>query len=144
VAQFKDDEGREWELRFDHSLMRTIHKRLRVNLHNTAEQAKAIDRMAEDIELLVNVLYLLCKEQCDSAGVSDEEFGKGFGTGETFDRANSALMEALLSFTSPQRRDLAKRTMSLTLGVRTRAEELVGTILTKAMDETTKALTSGV
>jgi hypothetical protein len=144
VAQFKDDAGREWVLRFDHSAMRDIYKRLGVNLHNTAEQAKAIDRMADEPGLLVDVCYVLCERQCQQRGITDEDFGRGFAQGETFEQGVSALMEALLSFTSPQRRDLAKRTMSLTLGVRTRAEELVGTILTKVMDETTKALTSGV
>ena len=144
MAQFKDDEGREWVLRFDHSAMRDIQKRLGVNLHNTAEQAKAIDRMADDPGLIVDVCYVLCERQCQHRGITDEDFGRGFAQGETFERGVSALMEALISFTSPQRRDLAKRTMSLTLGVRRKAEKMVGDILKKAVKQSEKALTSGV
>jgi hypothetical protein len=137
VATFRDDREREWTVRLDHALLLRIRKVLAVDLHNMTEQAKALARMAEEPELLVNVLYLACEEQCKARDLSDEDFGRGFAEGETFERACLAFQEALLSFTPPQRRQIVKQTMTTTLGVRQRAEEMVANLVTRAINEAT-------
>lgn len=140
MAVFLDDKGREWTLRFDHALMLSIRKRLGVDLHNMTEQAKALDRMADDAALFVNMLYMLCEEQCQQQGITDEDFGRGLAEGETTARAILAIQEAILSFTTPQRREIARKMIGATLGARQRAEEMVGNLVTKALAETTCGL----
>lgn len=134
AASFKDDEGREWHLRLNHTLVAEIRDALGVNLHHVDEQAKALQRMAEDPVLLVNVVYLVCERQCQRLKISDEDFGRGFG-GDTYQAAVEAFQEAVLLFTPPPRRDVARFAMSMTTGAMESATETVKQVLQKTMDD---------
>ena len=46
---------------------------------------------------LVDVLYALCKEQCDKLGLSDIDFGQGF-SGDTINTAIDSFREEYVSF----------------------------------------------
>jgi hypothetical protein len=138
-ASFKDDLGREWNLRLDFSLVRSIRDSLGVDLLSLEQQGNALTRMADDPALLVDVVYLICEKQCQRRKISDEEFGHGF-TGETFQTAAAAFMEALVSFTPPPRRDLAKFAMTMTTGAMEAATETAKQILQKTLDEAQEQL----
>lgn len=142
-ASFKDDEGREWHLRLNHTLVAEIRDALGVNLHHVDEQAKALQRMADEPELLVNVLYLVCEKQCQRLKIGEEDFGRGFG-GDTYENAALAFREAVVLFTPPPRRDVAKFAMTMTQGAMEAATETVKQILQKTMDDAKASLaTSG-
>jgi len=133
-ASFKDDLGREWVLRIDDSLARSIREAVGVNLYNPEEQAKALQRMADEPGMLVDVVFLICERQCQHRKISDEEFGRGF-TGDTFQAAATALVEAIVNFTPPPRRDVAKFAMSMTTGAMETATETARQILQKTMED---------
>ncbi|MFO7971921.1 MAG: hypothetical protein R6U40_09240, partial [Desulfobacterales bacterium] len=56
-----------------------------------------LERLADDPVLLVDVLYVLCEEQAQRDGVSDEDFGRGL-RGDALDAAARAFLEALADF----------------------------------------------
>jgi hypothetical protein len=61
-------------------------------------------RLQSDPMLLCDVLYIVCKEQADTAGVSDVDFGRAMG-GDAIDDATDALLEALINFFPRERRE---------------------------------------
>lgn len=138
-ASFKDDLGREWSLRLDFSLVRSIRDAVGIDLLNLEQQGSSLQKMADDPALLVDVVYLMCEKQCQRRKISDEEFGQGF-TGETFQLAAAAFMEALISFTPPPRRDLAKFAMTMTTGAMEAANETAKQIIQKTLDEAQERL----
>lgn len=134
MAKFLDDEGREWEVRLNHTLLREIRDATGLDLHNLTEQGKALVKMADDQSLLVDTVYLTCERQCARRGISSERFGEGFAKGETFELAAYALRDALLDFTRPLDRDLAAKVLDLTEGQRTQAVEMARGFVMKAME----------
>jgi hypothetical protein len=117
MATFTDEAGREWNLRLDYSAVRQIRKSLGVDLIDLKGQGAAFARMADDLELLVNVLYLALADQCAAKGITDEEFGRGLA-GEAFQEAANALQEAAISFLPPPDREAARRLLTILTGAK--------------------------
>jgi hypothetical protein len=72
--------------------------------------------------LLVDVIYLLCRDQCEQRKLSDEDFGRAM-SGEAIDGACKALLEGLADFfRDPVKRRVLK--IGLEKGVAAEAEAL--------------------
>lgn len=94
---FRDNTGREWCL----SLNGWQLKKLKELLGFDARDHESIFRAASDPALLCDVLYVLCKDQADKDGVSDQQFGEAL-TGDAIDSAADAYMQESVDF-FPQR-----------------------------------------
>lgn len=134
-AVFTDEAGREWSLRLDYSLVRHLRKRLAIDLADLKGQGEALAKMADDIELLVNTIYLIVEQQCQAKGVTDEDFGRGLA-GDAFERARLALLESIINFTPPQDRGAALMVQAILTTARKQATE-------KAVEMEKNSLTSG-
>lgn len=102
MPQFTDTKSRVWHLELSIGLALTIRSRLQVDFLNLLD-GKALDAINRSDETLVNVLWLLCTEQAQAAGVDEVAFAMGLG-GDALGQAIESLLEALVLFTRPDNR----------------------------------------
>jgi hypothetical protein len=108
MANFSDINGRNWQVNLNVHTIKQIKQILNVDLLDEKAH-EVLQRIAEDVCLSVDVLYLALKEQLDTANISDEEFGKSLG-GDCLNEAVGALVQALINFyPNPQKREFLKR-----------------------------------
>jgi hypothetical protein len=103
MATFKDKNGKEWSIAIDAPTIRTIRQEMSIDLGDP--QGKAYDRMVADPVLLVDVLWLLCKEQAHRDGVTDVQFGRAL-VGDAIEHATDAMLGVIADFFPPQSRAL--------------------------------------
>jgi hypothetical protein len=102
VQQFKDSHGRSWLVPITVGTISDVRRALDVDLVDLG--GEIFQRLQADPILLCNVLFCVCREQAEAAGISDEDFGRSMG-GDAIDDATDALLEALINFFPRQRRD---------------------------------------
>lgn len=95
---FTDARGRAWDVVIDVSAIKRVKGLLGLNLYDLVDDgAKGLGELLGDPCKLVDVIYVLCREQCQAQGLSDEDFGRGF-SGDSLEAAGEAFVEELLSF----------------------------------------------
>jgi hypothetical protein len=92
---FKDTSGHEFCCSVTAGTVIEYRKRLDVNL-NSLIDGNLLDRMATDIELFVNMLWLSVKASAPE-GMDDAAFAEVLG-GDVLESARDALLEAIISF----------------------------------------------
>jgi chorismate mutase len=114
MPTFKDVNGQEWLLRLDVGKIRDVRELHHVNLATL--DGTAYDRLESDPELLVNVLWTLCKSQAPEKNINEQQFGEAL-VGDAIDHATAALLEAIAGFFPKSKREmvqtLAKRTQAI-------------------------------
>jgi hypothetical protein len=122
VAKFKDNQGRTWNVAIDGGKLKTVRDVLGVHLAAGGEAgAEALAALARDPARLVDTLYLLCRDQAERAGVSDEQFGRSL-LGDAIDRAVEALLAALREFFPREKAETVGRFAEREAELRTEAE----------------------
>ena len=105
---FKDVNGNEWIANITVGTIRRVKEVLGVDLMTIVDQEKGeeslLARLHNDIELLVNVIFVVCKPQAETMKVSDEAFGELLATGDILEEAVDALIEGMMLFFPPRRR----------------------------------------
>ena len=85
MRTFKDNAGRTWSLTLNVWTVKKVRDLLAVDLLDLGESGNKpglLVRLISDPVLLVDVLYVVCKDQADAAGITDEQFGRGIGAKE--------------------------------------------------------------
>jgi hypothetical protein len=100
MATFKDNVGREWAVDVNSHTIETVHDAIGVDLWTWDVFA----RFGADVRLMVDVIYILCRDQADAAGVSDVDFGRSLWG--VIDGAAVALLEAAAEYHPSGRRKL--------------------------------------
>jgi hypothetical protein len=118
MPTFKDTNGQEWLLRLNVGKIREVRELHRVNL--AALDGTAYDKLEGDPELLVNVLWTLCKSQAPEKSITEVQFGESL-VGDAIDGATAALLEAIGDFFPKSKREMVQ-----TLAQKTRAMREVG------------------
>jgi hypothetical protein len=104
MRTFKDNEGREWQVRIDVNAVRSVRSELDVNLLALPDQEFALlTRLTTDLVLLVDVLYVVCRKQAQDRSISDEEFGRSM-YGDCIQNAADALIRETIDFFPDARR----------------------------------------
>lgn len=116
MSKFTDNKDREWELLVNVPTIRDVRKTCKVNLGDPT--GRAIDAIAKDPELLVDVLFVLCESQAKERDVSADDFGRAL-FGDEIDAATEALIEAHVNFSRGRTRLLLRKTMEKTKEART-------------------------
>ena len=96
MKAFTDSQGRSWNVVVNVSAVKRVRDLARVDLLDVAN-GDLLSRLADDPCLLVDVLYVLCKPDADTKGITDEDFGRSM-VGGVLDAASSALIGELLDF----------------------------------------------
>lgn len=95
MRKIKDNAGREWEL-----VVNAFPQAYRLKKalgFDILEGVPALLSLAQDAILRQQVLYALCKQQCEAEKVSDEDFGAAM-TGDAAAEASRLLMEEIVDF----------------------------------------------
>ncbi|KKL75077.1 hypothetical protein LCGC14_2058490 [marine sediment metagenome] len=125
MAKFTDSKGRDWLIRVDVAAIRHIRDLFEINLGDIGEAPKYLVRLADDVVLLCDLLFVLCEEQAKEKKISDEDFGRSLA-GDAIDHATMALEEAITDFFPQRKRSLLQRLRKKIETVRTTGMELVG------------------
>ncbi len=95
--KFIDQDNRPWEIEINVVTVGRIRSGLKINLLELIVPDNGLAERLSDPCAIVDVLYLLCKEQADAAGVSDIEFGKSM-TPDAIEDAWDAVMQGVVNF----------------------------------------------
>ncbi|MGL6193551.1 MAG: hypothetical protein ACRC2T_01870 [Thermoguttaceae bacterium] len=145
MKTFKDNKGRQYEVNINIAQIKRVKGVLEADL---LDLDATFLRLIADPIFLVDVLYVLCKSQADSFGVSDEDFGEAMA-GDTIGLAKIALVEELRNF-FPSREEREAAGMAIQKGIELRnamrkmglkmletanTDEIVQTLVNQALGE---------
>jgi hypothetical protein len=103
MPSFKDTNGKEWTVRIDAPKIREVRSICSLDL--AANDGSAFQKLADDVVLLVDTLWVLCREQAN--GVTDVQFGQAL-VGDPLEAATKALIDGLLDFFPQPKRSLLR------------------------------------
>ena len=89
-----DLHGRTWPITLTVGTLKRLRDTLSLDLLN---KPQSLEKVADDPEQMVDVLYVVLKPRLDEAEISDIEFGESL-TGESIGQGWHLLLEALVSF----------------------------------------------
>jgi hypothetical protein len=131
MRTFNDNAGRTWNLTLNVWTVKKVRDLLGVDLLDlggesaSAQKPGLLFRLIADPVLLVDVLYVVCKDQADSASITDEQFGRAMG-GDAIDAATKAFLEELADFTpSPRDRARARKVIATTWAMIEKAQDVL-------------------
>jgi len=119
MKSFTDNLGRTWTLVVNVAAIKRVRALCEVDLNAIIEiedgkpAAKLLERLSEDPVLLVDVLYAVCKPECDKKNVTDEDFGAAMA-GDAIDLATSALLDEVIDFFPEAKRLAFRKILSAT------------------------------
>ena len=109
MPKFKDKNGIDWTVEINIGTIKAVRSDCEVDLLG-ATDGKLIEKLLGDMVLFVDVLYVICREQCENQNVSDEDFGRGL-LGDALENATIAFLEALTNFFPKDRRVLIRKAL---------------------------------
>lgn len=109
MKSFKDVNGKDWIISISVGSIKRVRDLLGINLLDCIK-SNLIDDLKSDPITLVDVLFCLCKEQADKAGISDINFGEAMA-GDALEQATDAFLEELINFFPSQKRELLAKAM---------------------------------
>lgn len=93
---WKNANGVQFDCIINVASMKRVKESLGLNLMDCVS-GDLMSKLSTDPCLLVDVLYVLHKPQCDSKSITDEQFGEGL-FGDALEQASKAFTDALVEF----------------------------------------------
>jgi hypothetical protein len=123
---FIDTQARTWVVELNVTLVGRVRKLLGIDLYRIGDDRfKKLDEILGDPCQLVDLLYVICKDQADTHQISDEDFGRAFA-GDVLESAERAFVEALVDFfPNPKSREALRALVEKGRQVQEKAIELV-------------------
>jgi hypothetical protein len=109
MSKFQDNSNRDWTVEINVATVKRVKSLVDVNLLEALDGV-LLERLIEDPILLCDVLYTVCKPEADERSVSDEDFGRALA-GDVIEAATAALLEALVAFFPPAKRQLLAKAL---------------------------------
>jgi hypothetical protein len=129
-VKFSDKRGREYDCVV--TIATAIKfKKLGVNLMGSFD-GKLWEQLADDPELLVNVLAESVRGSLDEMNVTEEEFARSLG-GDSLESASLALRQAIADFSPPLQRAAMKKLIEKS----DQAQQMAAERMLKAIDDLT-------
>ncbi|QDU39670.1 hypothetical protein Mal4_40160 [Maioricimonas rarisocia] len=98
MSNFTDRTGRTWQVDVNVAAVKRVRDTLGINLLAVLDDgARLLADLHDDPILLVDVLYVICRPEAETAGVDDEAFGRAM-SGDALLAAHAALIEGLEGF----------------------------------------------
>lgn len=98
MKTFKDNAARTWTVAVNVSAVKRVRGLLGIDLYKLIDDKMAgLGELLADPVSLVDVLYVLCKDEADRQGITDEQFGAAMG-GDSLEAAVNAFVEELVDF----------------------------------------------
>jgi hypothetical protein len=105
LKTFKDNAGRTWTISINVDAIKRVRDALKIDLLDIIG-GKMLDEVLGDPVKVVDIIYVLCREEADAATVTDVQFGKAM-SGDPIDTATTAFLEELADF-FPRRRPVLR------------------------------------
>lgn len=105
MPEFTDTNGKVWSVRLDAPTIADVRRDCGVDLADM--DGKVANQLENDPVLLVNVLYVVCREQAVQASISDRDFGRSL-VGDPIGVATKALTDAITDFFPSGKRTLLR------------------------------------
>ncbi|MCG3178003.1 MAG: hypothetical protein BIFFINMI_00326 [Phycisphaerae bacterium] len=122
MKSFTDTAGRAWDIVVNVDTIKRVRDLLGVNLLGIVEPGNdLVDRLAEDVILVCDILFAVVKPQTTERNVSDADFGKAL-SGDVIDTATTALLEELIDFFPSRRRAILRQAWEKVVTVKARME----------------------
>jgi len=134
MGSFRDAKGRKWSIDIDVGTLKRVRDLTGFELLSIVEHdGAALDKLRDDVVLLVNVLYATCEPQANAygpwwrrllgigRGISDEEFGRGL-RGDCIERAWELIIEGMARF-FPEGRRRILLAAAIQAGLRIKCDE---------------------
>lgn len=121
MPSFTDNQNQKWTVDIEPNIVKVVRSELDYDMFGHDFQARLADPV-----LMVDALYLLCREQANSLGVDDQQFGRRC-VGK-IDEIMKAIVEAMADFFGGQR---GKHLMRIAAA----QDRLIGLELEKAKSE---------
>lgn len=138
MKSFTDNLGRTWTLVVNVAAIKRVRALCGVDLNAIVEidkdnnpTAELLERLSTDPVLLVDVLYAVCKTECDQKGVSDEEFGAAMA-GDAIEQATAALLDEVVDFFPTAKRAALQKILAATRRIEALAKKKLENILGSA------------
>ena len=132
MRSFRDSKNRTWTVEITVGAVKSVKALVGVNLLDTQKV------LVLDVIEIIDTLYVLCKSQADQLGITDEDFGAGFG-GDTLKEAVEVFQEAYIDFFPEARtRALLKRTLDRVKTAETDHLDKIETKLDAKIDQALK------
>lgn len=119
MRNFKDNQGRSWQIALNVYEMKRIRAILGIDLVNVITLSKdgavkvdLVDRIANDPCLLVDILWVLVETKAKELGVSDVDFGRSLA-GAAIEEATKAFLDELVDFFPGAKRLFLGKAVSL-------------------------------
>jgi len=93
MQTFTDIHGRKWTVIVTIGTVKRVKARLDIDMLDT----NSFLIQAQDILALCDILYVVCQDEADKYGITDEQFAASF-SGLTIREASDAFMEAYMAF----------------------------------------------
>ena len=123
MKTFTDTTGRTWDVVVNVDTIKRVRDLLGVNLLGIVEPGNdLVDRLAEDVILVCDVLFAVVKPQADERQESDGDFGKAL-SGDVIDVATTALLEELIDFFPSRRRAILRQAWEKVVKVKSRLDD---------------------
>ena len=120
MKSFTDNLGRTWTLVVNVAAIKRVRALCGVDLNAIVEidkdqnpTAELLERLSTDPVLLVDVLYAVCKPECDQKGVTDEDFGAAMA-GDAIEQATGALLDEIVDFFPTAKRMAMQKILAAT------------------------------
>lgn len=97
LPRFSDREDRTWDIDINVRTISRVRRLLDLNLLELALPESPLLKRLDDPVQLADVLYVLCKDQCDAQNVTDEQFGRSL-TRDSIEDGWQGVLEGLISF----------------------------------------------
>ena len=135
MKSFTDNLGRTWTLVVNVAAIKRVRALCGVDLNAIVEidkennpTAELLERLSYDPVLLVDVLYAVCKPECDQKNISDEDFGAAMA-GDAIEQATSALLDEVVDFFPTAKRTALRRILNATRRFETLAKKRLEDLL---------------
>lgn len=142
MHSFKDTEGRAWTIGIHVLAVKRVRALAEVDLYALMDGSfEALGRLTEDPCKLVDVLYVLCRDEAERRGLTDEDFGRSLG-GDSLQQAIEAFVAELVDFCpDPRRREALARMMETGKSLQTRmAAKMMGELDRLDLDDVERRL----
>jgi len=96
MAQFKDTEGRAWQISLNVGTVKRIYRMTDVDILDVKD-GRLLMELGDDMCKLADVLFAIVEPQATKREITDEQFGEALG-GDTLHEATEALVSELICF----------------------------------------------
>jgi len=135
MKSFTDNLGRTWTLVVNVAAIKRVRALCGVDLNAIVEidkdqnpTAELLERLSTDPVLLVDVLFAVCKPECDQKGVTDEDFGAAMA-GDAIEQATGALLDEIVDFFPTAKRMALQKILAATRRFETLAKKRLEDLL---------------